>query len=417
MDPKCPVCFKRFTSPKTLDCMHTFCENCLTSLLCKSKDKEEVVDLFRCPVSHYVTSAPESGETPEQWAARLPTNMTVLQACTSYLRDENYCQPCKFDGKNEASSAFCSTCSEYLCKVCSHYHKRFKVSMDHDIKDNTVQENNGRDADARSFCTCSLHNKILKYYCKTHKYLCCSKCFIESHRECQYFDCIDNLCEEFQKDKSFSELEDKLKVLTNNFAMLLKHEEENMQNVRHQSETIRRSVGTNVQEILDAVEILEASVLNRSAQYFKEKITTTSEHMEKCNKVLAAIDTSRLTVDEASSSKDNSTIYFIILVRLFEHVKSYTVSLMTLKATLNKEIFTFVPSEKVFYLLQDEPLGNISRKSTNIYLPLESVESVYFTTVADKIVHNKDTDYRMPNRSYQTERRRAIPFCNMTTLV
>ncbi|KAK3585819.1 hypothetical protein CHS0354_038338 [Potamilus streckersoni] len=376
------------------------------------KNKEEVVDLFACPVCHCVTSAPDSGQTPEEWAARLQTSMTVLQACKPHLQDKNYCQPCKFNGKKEPSSAFCSTCSEYLCKLCCNYHNRFKVSIDHDIIDNAATEKNGGDADVRSFCRCSLHNKMLKYYCQTHRYLCRSKCVIEHHRECQNLECIDNLCEAFQQDKSFCELEDKLKVLTNNFTMFLKHGEENMQNVRQQSDAIRKSVHTRVQEILDEVEILEASVLNRSPQYFREKITKPSEHLEKCNKVSAAIDTSRLIFDEASG-KENSTFYFIILLRLFEHVKGYIVSLMTLKAAMNKVVFNFVPSEKVFHLLQGETLGKISRKSTNISLPLESVDSVYFTTVVD----NGGAHYRMQNRGYQTGRRRAISSSNMTTLV
>lgn len=49
----CVICFELFTEPKSLPCLHTFCEGCLKVLLDKSPNKLELTCQHAGKLSNY----------------------------------------------------------------------------------------------------------------------------------------------------------------------------------------------------------------------------------------------------------------------------------------------------------------------------------------------------------------------------
>ena len=54
----CPVCLDHYTNPKTLPCLHSFCQHCLEGL---PLDKKNETYYLSCPTCRHCTELPEEG--------------------------------------------------------------------------------------------------------------------------------------------------------------------------------------------------------------------------------------------------------------------------------------------------------------------------------------------------------------------
>ncbi|KAL3853323.1 hypothetical protein ACJMK2_016871 [Sinanodonta woodiana] len=134
--PRCPICSKTFKSPKSIPCMHSFCEKCICKYVKDLIKDETQPETVQCPVCRMHFLYPTEKISPEEWAAILPNNLVLLSGSTSNQEDQDvpmFCEPCIEVGMNHVSVAFCVTCSEYLCDICYGCHKRYKAIRGHQI--------------------------------------------------------------------------------------------------------------------------------------------------------------------------------------------------------------------------------------------------------------------------------------------
>ena len=54
----CPVCLDHYTNPKTLPCLHSFCQHCLEGLPLNKKNETYYLS---CPTCRHHTKLPEEG--------------------------------------------------------------------------------------------------------------------------------------------------------------------------------------------------------------------------------------------------------------------------------------------------------------------------------------------------------------------
>lgn len=100
----CSICFEKFKTPRYLPCKHSFCHECLCSYIVSQCKSMEPRLGFHCPLCReYIPSDGASGK-PEDWAGLFPRNLN-----------------------------YCLQCNEYLCKLCTKYHKKSLASLDHRI--------------------------------------------------------------------------------------------------------------------------------------------------------------------------------------------------------------------------------------------------------------------------------------------
>uniref|UniRef100_A0A1X7UFD8 RING-type domain-containing protein n=1 Tax=Amphimedon queenslandica TaxID=400682 RepID=A0A1X7UFD8_AMPQE len=123
----CPVCLDHYTNPKTLPCLHSFCEHCLEGL---PLDKKNETYYLSCPTCRHCTELPEEG------AGAFPVafHLNNLKEIHSTMKKTAAVLPnpqeaiCSDHGK--LLELFCETCNTVICVTCQfHNHKHHKYSL------------------------------------------------------------------------------------------------------------------------------------------------------------------------------------------------------------------------------------------------------------------------------------------------
>ncbi|XP_078609465.1 E3 ubiquitin-protein ligase TRIM71-like isoform X1 [Branchiostoma floridae x Branchiostoma japonicum] len=209
----CGVCLGRYTDPKVLPCLHTFCRPCLEQV-------HERDGRLRCPTCQQDVPLADSG------VDGLPSNFfinNILDVVTSQEEDvENglgedsnvgssrgngisgvaaglslhgggrqRCNPCE-DGS--VATSRCRDCNEYLCDNCVLAHQRVRLTKDHFIL--RLQPDGGtRPAPGlvgppmsvqvaeRVACFCAVHeSEIVRLFCDTCRLPICRECTMSLHQ-------------------------------------------------------------------------------------------------------------------------------------------------------------------------------------------------------------------------------------------
>ena len=115
----CPVCLDLYTNPKTLPCLHSFCEACIERF---PRDKEGETYYLSCPTCRHRTELPEGG------AGAFPVAFTLnnLKEIYSLMKDPTD-QQCKDHEK--PLELFCETCDKLICAHCTIDHKQHEYNL------------------------------------------------------------------------------------------------------------------------------------------------------------------------------------------------------------------------------------------------------------------------------------------------
>ena len=121
----CDVCLGYFTNPKTLPCLHSFCQHCLEALPLDKKNEKYI----SCPTCRHPTELPEEG------AGAFPVafHLNSLQETYNLMKDAVFSpipqeDTCSDHGK--PLDVFCEACSTVICVNClAHNHKYHEYNL------------------------------------------------------------------------------------------------------------------------------------------------------------------------------------------------------------------------------------------------------------------------------------------------
>ncbi|XP_070566651.1 tripartite motif-containing protein 2-like [Ptychodera flava] len=170
----CAICINRFTRPKLLPCLHTFCEDCLESYVVDNGGALE------CPVC---------GKEDERPVRALPDNtfLAGLIDVKDILSSEAppKCQVCE-----ENATKRCFECAQFLCEDCEQKHKKMKLGHGHKIM--SLQEfTEGVESETTLLKRSSLihptvcphhEGSVLNSYCETCDVPVCDSCAVHDHQ-------------------------------------------------------------------------------------------------------------------------------------------------------------------------------------------------------------------------------------------
>lgn len=182
----CSICCKKYSIPKTLPCLHSFCLECLKTISETSKESGEIV--LTCPecekkITHVTKSL---GDVPNAFQInRKLEHHTFLQKVNSQVIVK--CEKCI--GAKTKAVGYCTNCSKFICDLCFQIHSSWSELQSHKtLRMAQLKESFEKYIPSTSEKKlCQVHRKVCTVFCETCELLICHDCILKGHREHQYF--------------------------------------------------------------------------------------------------------------------------------------------------------------------------------------------------------------------------------------
>ena len=172
LDLECSLCSQSYRSPRTLPCLHSFCESCL------EKHQQDVCGAeLTCPV---VFCQQTAGHTAPKDLSKNVWLETKIQLDAKLEVLKGNCGVCD---EERCTEMFCSDCGIAMCGDCTaNWHNRNKLYKIHSlvpITDADTLKTNVADrlSEPRKEEKCNQHTgKLCEFYCAKCNKLSCSAC-------------------------------------------------------------------------------------------------------------------------------------------------------------------------------------------------------------------------------------------------
>ena len=173
----CSVCMSKYTDPKQLPCLHSFCLHCLNGIQRTSGRRDKIP----CAECRQEFKIPDNGNL-----AALPTNFRI-----NSLLDVLAIKECNTTGvkcgncdKGSKESHYCFQCCAFWCGECITFHNGIKANKDHyalaleDFQDHDFENILKRP----TFCAIQGHEKKeIEFFCNICEVAICNACALTNH--------------------------------------------------------------------------------------------------------------------------------------------------------------------------------------------------------------------------------------------
>ena len=173
----CSVCMSKYTDPKQLPCLHSFCLHCLNGIQRTSGRRDKIA----CPECRQEFDVPDNGNL-----AALPTNFRI-----NSLLDVLAIKECNTTGvkcgncdKRSKESHYCFQCCAFWCGECITFHNGMKANKDHyALALEYFQDHDFENILKRpTFCAIPGHEKKeIEFFCNICEVAICNACALTNH--------------------------------------------------------------------------------------------------------------------------------------------------------------------------------------------------------------------------------------------
>lgn len=156
----CQICNRELVEPRTLPCMHSFCEECLYVLLKCYETHNKLDRTFLCPTCRVRTPCHILGNIHRDWLTMFPKKSVIDTMKEAKVVVDEMCHPCSRTWTVTPATKFCVNCQEYMCESCDNGHMTNNVTKKHKIVEYEVKKMKNTPVANISKFQCKLHNSL-----------------------------------------------------------------------------------------------------------------------------------------------------------------------------------------------------------------------------------------------------------------
>ena len=355
----CSVCMCKYTDPKQLPCLHSFCLHCLNEIQRTSGRRDKIA----CPECRQEFNVPDNGNL-----AALPTNFRI-----NSLLDVLAIKECSTTGvkcgncdERTKQSHYCFQCYAFWCEECIGLHNRIKANKDHySLALEEFREQDFENILKRpSFCGIPGHGKKeMEFFCKICEVAICNACALLDHeghakmplelaadeRKLRLKSAIDSQKKRAQAKKSQIE---KLNEYCNEVqeqAVCVKR------NVQEYADSIHAAIEAKKLEIFDDVE--------RRTQFSLEHIgIQMDKFVEQVKQRESEIERTETIIKRSTSAEIMQPNDVLNIILSEENSREETVTDRENESFLAR--LSFVKNQKLFDLACGEQIGSLKSTQT-----------------------------------------------------
>ena len=199
----CGVCHELYVDPHMLQCLHSFCAHCLSTI----SEGQVSGSSLKCPTCNTTTPLPAKGvsalprDLRKSYEAKVAHYRKKINTLITNNEVSVQCERCV---EEYPAIGFCCQCCTLLCELCYEDHKRSKATLKHkllhtneeDTYMQTEETDSSNGAQGLAFhpemvaaepLLCSMHSdETLKFYCETCSMLVCRDCTVVEHSGHKY---------------------------------------------------------------------------------------------------------------------------------------------------------------------------------------------------------------------------------------
>ena len=265
----CSVCLDLYTNPKTLPCLHSFCEACIERL---PQDKRNDTYYISCPTCRHCTELPGGG------AGAFPVAFTLnnFKEVHSLLKKVSDPQQVTCDNCNATNATgYCKECSQFLCQQCIIKHNEWSRFASHQITSlDEVASAPTQLLPVKQF-TCSVpsHDEPLKYYCDTCDESICRDCAILTHKDHKYNLMAESYTKHRQElERSLNPVKGKIEALKKILSAIAEREDE----IRERGEGVLKEIHEMVEEMMNVLHESERKLSEEAKRVTDAKLEVLS---------------------------------------------------------------------------------------------------------------------------------------------
>ena len=279
----CPVCLDRYTDPKTLPCLHSFCSCCLQCLPLELQEKKLFLS---CPTCRTPTELPEPGVTGFPKAFFINNLGEVHNLLKKVSADQHIpCDNCK---KSDATS-YCKQCTKFFCINCINVHNKWDPYVDHTVlslNELACPSFQLPSIKPEIIMKCSSHDKPLDIYCETCNDIICSDCNVRYHKGHDY-DLINDIYYRHQQaiQSNLEPVKKQIFAVSEVVTTLTQREKE----ITYQAETVKEDIHVMIKQIIDRLLQSERKLTEDVDLIVRHKLSMLGEQKNRAETLLAQL--------------------------------------------------------------------------------------------------------------------------------
>ncbi|XP_073462939.1 E3 ubiquitin/ISG15 ligase TRIM25-like [Aquarana catesbeiana] len=254
-DLSCSICLNIYTDPVTLRCGHNFCRECIDRVL----DTQKASGLYTCPECRE-----EFQERPVLYNARVLRNIAEKFLISQPVLEDTgiYCTYC-LDSPVPAIKS-CLHCESSLCGRHLRIHAK---SPEHVLSDPTNSPGNRK---------CSIHKKIVEYYCTKERVCICVYCIAEGEHKGHQVEKLDEASK-----KKMKKLRKNLEMITSSKARA----EKQVQSLQKRKTDVQKKAAG----VIERVTVLFRDIRRELEELEKRVLSEISRQEEKISQSVSKV--------------------------------------------------------------------------------------------------------------------------------